>query len=319
MGKVRKPGKPLASKVGRRLDEAFKQKVLDFGALREGKDLAEKLMTDRPTEADFEGFHPAHAIYVDVLNKIGILATAVTQLEEMDRISNVINAADEAYMPGGPPMSPVTLSMFNSWSFFDCGVGIERETIGSVVLELGSKMGLPAEFAGVAQKWQDSRFGLYMLEQPAGETAQLRELVTGTRIEAVNPTSYEGTESNIWYVRVLPPPVPKLTDHVIVTTPYEIMAPRTEGWLRFLERTLPKTKLSDTRKAYEHLMKWGLSPTYWLEYVLEAYLNDDPEGIRLMGLPDIAQSRPNSMMNQDEGSTALRKYVESGRIMTGMP
>ncbi len=79
---------------------------------------------------------------------------------------------------------------------------------------------------------------------------------------------------------------------------------------------MPAAKTGDLAQAYEQLMKWGLGPTYWHEYVFEAFLNSDRNGIRLTGLPDVAESRPNSRPNWD-GQEPLRKYVVSGRMEAG--
>jgi hypothetical protein len=63
-------------------------------------------------------------------------------------------------------------------------------------------------------------------------------------------------------------------------------------------------------------MKWGLGPTYWLEYVFCAYANHDTDGIRLMGLPDVPESLPHSRANGDDDA-ALRAYILSGRMAAG--
>jgi hypothetical protein len=38
---------------------------------------------------------------------------------------------------------------------------------------------------------------------------------------------------------------------------------------------------------------------FWLEYVFEAYASDRPDAVFLMGLPDVAESRPHSKINWD--------------------
>jgi len=324
---------PIASRVARRLDRFLAEKVVDLSAIREGRAIAEKLQRSGPGPAALGELHPVHAAYVFVMNQVSILAEALTQLDELDRISGAVNRAEDEFVPGGPPMSPLTLSYFNAWTFFDCGAGIERETIGSIVLDLRERLRMHSEFAALLEKWQASRMGLYELEEPAGPTVRLRELVTDVRFEAINTTGYRGTLGAVWYVRALPPPVATFEQHVLVTTPYEVVAPGPPGWMNFLERTLPETKIADPKRAYEHLMKWGLGSNYssratlgrhphrrgtnfWHEYIFEAYLNHERDGIRLMGLPDVPESLPHSRINED-GDGPLREYVASGRMVTG--
>ena len=227
-----------------------------------------------------------------------------------------MNRAEDTYTPDGPPASPLTRSYFSAWASFDCAVGADRETIGTVLLDLQNQLGMHAEFVDLLGKWQASRMGLYVLTASAGGTVTLRELVTNTEVEAINRTGYRGTVGAIWLVRVLPPPIAPFPLHVIAMTPYEITAPLEAGWLAFLERTLPKTKVADRACAYEHLMKWGLERSYWHEYLLEAYLNHDPDGVRLMGLPDVPDSRPRSRMNEADGHP-LRQWMTSPRMVSG--
>jgi hypothetical protein len=306
----------IASRVARRLDRLLEEKVIDLSAIREGRAIAERLQATAPADNVLDELHPAHATYAYVQNQISILAEALSQLDDLDRISEIVSRAEDEYVPSQPPMSPVTRSFFNTWTLFDCGVGIERETFGTILLALAARLRMSAEFADLLGKWQASRFGLFELEAEAGETARLRELVTGARIEAVNPTRYKGARGTIWYVRALPPPVAGFSQHVIVTTPYEVTVPGEQAWMAFLGRTLPKTKIADTRHAYEHLMKWGLGSNYWAEYVFEAYAGHDPDGIRLMGLPDVPESRPHSRMNEADGRH-LRAWLLSDRMGTG--
>lgn len=319
MNKVRRPkANAISSRVARRLDALLAQNVIDLSAVREGRLIAKKMQSEGPDPAGLAELHPAHAIYVFVMNQVSILAEALTQLEELDRISNVINRAEDEYMPSAPPMSPLTLSYFNAWAFFDCGVGIERETIGTVLLDLRARLRMHPEFAAVLEKWQSSRMGLFELQRASVETVTLRELVTGRSVEAVNPTHYEGKLGSVWYVRVLPPPSERFSEHVVVTTPYEIVGPPAPGWMAYFERTLPKTKVAEPKRAYERLMKWGLTHNYWHEYVFEAYAGHDPDSVQLMGLPDVPESRPHSRMNEDDDAP-LRAYVSSGRMATGAP
>ncbi len=308
--------RPIAARVSRRLDALLSQKVIDLTAVRDGRAIAERLRSTAPDRALLDELHPAHAAYTYVSNQVSILAEGLTQLDELDRISNAVNRAEDTYMPDGPPMSPLTRSYFSSWTYFDCGVGVDRETIGSILLDLKDRLGMHAEFADLLAKWQASRMGLYELTASAGETVRLRELVTDEQIEAVNPTGYRGSVGAIWYVRALPPPTPSFPLHVIAMTPYEITAPRAAGWMAFLERTLPKTKVTDRVRAYEHLMKWSLGRDYWHEYVMEAYVNHDADGIRLMGLPDVPESRPHSRLNEEDDHP-LRDWLASGRMATG--
>ena len=46
-----------------------------------------------------------------------------------------------------------------------------------------------------------------------------------------------------------------------------------------------KTKIEDKKRSYEFLMKYGLNRHYWNEYIIEAYINNRNDMIRLTGFP----------------------------------
>jgi len=113
--------------------------------------------------------------------------------------------------------------------------------------------------------------GVYLHEGREGDLVALRELATDEGYRAVVPSGYRGQRGELWYARVLPPPVP-------------------DG---YFARTLPGA----SRAAYERHMKYGLTNSYWTEFVFEGYVNHQAEAIYLAGLPDIEKSRPHSRVN----------------------
>lgn len=107
-------------------------------------------------------------------------------------------------------------------------------------------------------------------------------------------SGYRGSPGELWFVRVLPPPIPPAYYWVVFTTPYVIIDPGVSEWQAYLKRTIPKIKAKDDLAAYEELLKFGLSRSHWNEYVFEAYANHQKEAIFLKGLPDVEESRPHS-------------------------
>jgi hypothetical protein len=98
----------------------------------------------------------------------------------------------------------------------------------------------------------------------------------------------------LWYVRVVPPPVPEGGYHVVLISPYVLRSPAEPAWRAYLERaaaTLPG--VSRTEALAQHF-KWGPAPRYWPEFIFEGYLNHEPGAIFLRGLPDVPASRSHS-------------------------
>lgn len=86
---------------------------------------------------------------------------------------------------------------------------------------------------------RDSRMAVYAHEGIDKDRVVLRDLVTNRVCKAICPSGYRGRRGELWYVRVLPPPVPDLEEHVVFTTPHLLIDPGEHEWLSYFQRTLP--------------------------------------------------------------------------------
>ena len=74
------------------------------------------------------------------------------------------------------------------------------------------------------------------------------------------------------------------TPYVIGTWRKNMFSPASpQDWEQFFDRNIPKTGIGDLEEAHGHLMKYGLAPNYWNEYVMEAYVNRRQDMILLAG------------------------------------
>src|SRR5271170_4185735 len=55
-----------------------------------------------------EGMDPVHATYVFIHDIVTVCAENVSQLPEMRTFTEDLVKAEDEYLPGGPPMSPLT-------------------------------------------------------------------------------------------------------------------------------------------------------------------------------------------------------------------
>jgi hypothetical protein len=240
---------------------------------------------------------PIAAAYSYVTNFATGLVELLLELPELRRFRDRIERDEEEYMPSGPPMSPITRTFFWHGVMWDLCFGLERETLGSVLLAVADALRMDPEFLRLLDILHRSRLGLHVHEGAAGGCVVLRELVTNERRQCLCLAGYEGAPGELWLARVLPPPASELEESVVVTTPYVILEPAVPEWERYLERTLARIAARSPADAYRTLMKDGLAPGYWSEYVFEAYANHVTEAIFLMGLPDVPESRPQSKVN----------------------
>lgn len=291
-------GQAIADRLVRKMRQYVQAKVVDLNAVLAGKKHAEALQKTVATAEDLADLHPAHAIYVYAQNQVSVMSEQLTALREMNRFTRLIARAEDEYLPGGPPMSPLTTSFFTCWAFFDARVGLAQETIGSITMAIGSAFGMHPELLGVIGLLQKSRMGVYIHEGVDQDVVTLRELVTDRICRAISPSGYRGQKGQLWYARVLPPPLDGLAEHVVLTTPYVLVMPREYEWQQYFRRVLPDAPLQARREAYERHMKFGPSTAYWNEFVFEAYVNHNSDVIFLAGLPDVPESRPHSRVNE---------------------
>jgi len=288
---------PIADKLVKKMNRYVRGKVVDLKAVMTGMKNAEDLQKTVATREELADFHPAHAVYVYAQNQVSVMSEQLMALKEMDRFVKLLGKAEDEYMPSGPPMSPLTTSFFTCWAFFDACVGLAEETIGTTTMAVGSAFGMHDELVRVIGLMQDSRMGVFVHEGIDKDTIVLRELVTDRVCRAICPSGYRGQKGELWYIRVLPPPVPGLEEHVVFTTPYLLIKPSEHEWQAYFRRTLPNAPSVERIAKYEHHMKFGPARDYWSEFVFEAYVNHRSDVIFLAGLPDVAESRPHSRVN----------------------
>jgi hypothetical protein len=285
---------PIAPRVLERLRQQVRTTVADLAAFREGTAYAEALQGSVVTHKELAQTHPAHAIYVHVQNQMSVMAEQLLQLREMKSFVKLVGSAEEEYMPSWPPMSPLTKSFFWCWANFDAAVNAHRETLGSVTLRVASEFGVHPTMLALMRALMDSRMGVYRVEGHDGSNVSLRDLLTDQPFPAVCESGDSGSEGELWFTRVLPPPLRGRPEQVVFTSPYVLIAPDARGWIEYFDRVVAKDPQPPRHEALSHHLKWGSSPRYWTEFVFEGYVNHRPGAIYLKGLPDVPQSRPRS-------------------------
>ena len=292
-----KRGHPIADRLVSNMKKPVHGKIIGLKSVIVGRDHAEELQETVATQEELADLHPSHAVYVYAQNQVSVMSEQLTALKEMAQFAKLISKAEDEYMPSGPPMSPLTASFFTCWAFFDACVGQAEETIGSTTMAVGAAFGMHEELVRVIGLMQASRVGVYVHEGTERDAIMLREFVTGTVCRAVVPSGYRGRKGELWYVRVLPPPLHGVMEHVVFTTPYLLVHPGEREWQAYFRRTLPDAPLQDRIARYERHMKFGPTRDYWTEFVFEAYVNHRMDVIFLAGLPDVPESRPHSRVN----------------------
>lgn len=245
------------------------------------------------------GYDAVHAAYLAVQNLTSLFAEAVSTCPEAESYRDIVVAAEDEYMPIGPPMSPLTTSYFTCWALFDLRFGPDSETIGTCQLDLGNVIGLDTFTAATLRRFQDSRMGIYELCGHVGNRSRLRELVTDREYECHIASGYRGEMGELLYTRLCPPVRGPDAYHVAFTTPYRLQEASAADWTAYLSKSIIGSTMSRNDALHEFL-KFGRQPRSqdpsesWNEFVFAAYANHQPDAITLVGLPDVRASLPHA-------------------------
>jgi hypothetical protein len=153
---------PISEKLARRFDKWSKRFQRQVKTVPIPKDVRDVKTLVR------DGYDPLHALYISVQNVTSVFAESVSVLPELKPYYEVAAAAEEEYMPSGPPMSPLTRSHFTTWAFFDFRFGPGLETIGTCLADLGDRLELDPGLVEALRQFQQSRMGVYEHAGPEG-------------------------------------------------------------------------------------------------------------------------------------------------------
>ncbi len=301
--KKRTKTKTIAGSIITKLDQLGKKKVINLDDIKKAGATAADLQKTCLSDEELAGLNPLHALYVYASNRLDILSEQIIGLPALTKVRQALADADDIYMPGYPPMSPVTMSYFSCWSMFDLRVGKSKETTGEISTKVSRKIRGDDILLQVFETMNKSRMGLYVFTgQDQEGRGKFQELITGKQVNAFIVSGYIGTPGEIWLVRIFPGGRFGFDYSVVYTTPYIVGKISTDGlfrstgveedWQAFLDRTLKKLELSEESKAYKMLMKFGLNRYYWNEYIFQGYANHLDQAVFLCGIPDIPASLP---------------------------
>ena len=222
---------PLASKVLKELRRSRSNVV----SLAVARDIATFERMVAANAEDLAGLPAGHRRWLLTFGLLAQFAHAVSELHAFRKLRQRVAEADEEYMPGEPPLSPVLDSFFMSWWMSDLPCGPGRETLLGVVAELAPALSAPAWVRDCARMLAESRLGVYRVEAIGAHRVRLTELVTDAVVEAALPDDLT-SRALLWLTRLLPaPPGDESGDFVVWTTPYELLEGET-AWREYFER-----------------------------------------------------------------------------------
>src|SRR6516225_5252874 len=138
-----------------------------------------------------EGMDPVHAAYAFVQHISSAFAEGVSRLPEMKKYAKIVGAAEEEYLPSGPPMSPLTTSFFTTWALYDLRFD-GTDTLASCLIQVNDLVRMNPDQFDALEKLGASRMGIYEHVGTDGAYVRLHELVTDAVCACHNASGYRG-------------------------------------------------------------------------------------------------------------------------------
>lgn len=288
----------ISTKLGKVLSGGGGRRTVSLADFAELRAYCEESLSSAGLPKRLRTADPIHAFFIVGQNMASIFAEVISAAPEMKEYYKAVADAEGLYFPDGPPISPLTRSYFTCWAFFDLAFGKDRETIGTCFIDLAHLLKTPPPLLESVRLLQASRMGIY---EHGGTSRRkyldLTELLTGRSFRCICPAGYIGRRGELWYARVLPPPVNSVDYSVVMTTPYILVGHSKKEWIDFFGRQGLVDSDPQLEPKLGRFMKHGLSRHFWNEFVFEAYFNHRREFILLEGIPDKPETLPHSSVN----------------------
>ena len=282
------------SNVSARLRKKFsaQKKLVSFEEIKETATQSENILETIKTPDQLKDNDPLHAIHITVQNLVSVFSEQISIFPELKTYRKDLIKAEDTYIPGFPPLSPITVSFFTMWAFYDYCFGKDDECIGSVLIDLSEKLKLPHDWVLVVESQWQSRMGIYEHCGFHGDKIVLKELITAEETVCICPAGYKGEKNELWYVRILNSPMNLLNYSVAFTTPYILQGNSNQQWIEFFQRNDIEPSDSDVMRKLQTFMKRGKSKFYWPEFIMDGYNGYKKECIFLKGIPDQPETLP---------------------------
>ena len=103
-----------ADKIAGKIASQLKSNVVSLSGHRAVRQVFEeaRLDADRLKDLISEGRDPCHAIYIFAQNFASVLGEQLSEMKETLQFVKIVSNAEDKYQPGGPPLSPLTISYF---------------------------------------------------------------------------------------------------------------------------------------------------------------------------------------------------------------
>jgi hypothetical protein len=206
-----------ADKIACKITSQLKSKIIDLSGLRAARNIFEEAQLDADGLKTLvsKGHDPCHALYIFAQRFASVIGEQLCEMKELRQFVKIVSEAEDEYQPGGPPLSPLTISYFTMWSLFDVLFGQSHETIGTCILRIGQLIEMPSWLLDAIGLMQHSAMGVHVHCGTEGNLLRLRALGSQETRVCLVPSGYIGQPGELWFVRLLPLQLPYRLQHAL--------------------------------------------------------------------------------------------------------
>jgi hypothetical protein len=288
------------AKISKKLIQKFKKnnslgKIINLSEAEKALDTLSEIDSSWTRISKRGDLDPSFKVYVQMQNMLSIFSEEISVLDDFVAYYDMLEKFDYEFMPSYPLMSPVTNSYFSYFCLCDFRFGKEKVTMGSIFKDIATAFEFDTLFIKAIENLNQSTVKFYKHIKVENGLVELEDILTNDRKTCVSTSNYVGKPNQIWFVRL----VPNLDDiydyQVILNTPYVILEQDEKDWIKYFERQGIEKNDPEMDAKIVSIMKHNRDPKFWLDYIMDAFVNYESNCIYLTGIPDIKGSKPHEL------------------------
>lgn len=285
----------IGTKLSRKYNRYKFSKLINFRETKLAKARLERVAPQLEEYLSRSKDDPNHKFYSAVQNQVSYFAEEASILKDFTAYYDAVVKGEDSYMPGYPPLSPLTNSYFIYWAFCDYQFGLDKETVTSIFHDIVAARHFDKTVLAALTNLSTSYMRFYKHLGIEGNFIVLQDIVTGDTFPSRSSSGSQGSKGQIWLTRLVPS-LDGINDyHISLTTPYIIINYPEKEWLAFFERQGIHKDVAGYEQRYYEFMKHPQDYVYWHDYIMDGFFNYTSNYILLTGIPDIKGSKPHEM------------------------
>lgn len=299
--------KALATKLRRKADKDRLMSPASFS-----RDLDRAIVISDPLKRQEQ-------LYIATIRYVFTLATELAGSGHAKELRQKLQSDMEEYMPGYPPISPLTDSFFYSGMHLSYRFGADHETAAEIIQQVLQQWKVESRCLDMLRRLRSSRTGIFETIEVHGGSILVRELVTKREFLLCPSAGYSGQPGELRFSRVAIPAEAAGETFFEVTTPYILVGCDAAAWTDYLSSEIPPTASrrdplcgleadsvvlphSDLADGLSALFEDDCGVMSWNDYIMDGYLNYQKPAIFLTGIPNRPETLPHndSFGNDDD-------------------